>query len=145
MIDKFHFCDDQTSTNTDDTGEVSDNIWDIEEDASVDQQLHGWLNVHIISATISGLTEGLEIQLRTSDAAALGTTPLYLGVIRLGPTEVAAGKRYCIGINRAELKKYVGVWMVAVNTANTGNFHIEAWFSEHPYTGPDIAIQKKPS
>lgn len=145
MIDKFQFCDDQTFTNTDSTGEVSDNIWDLEEDVTVDQQIHGWLNVHIISATISGLTQGLEIQLRTSSAAAMATSQKYLAVLRLNSAEVAAGKRYCVGVNRAALEKYVGLWALAINTANTGNFHLEAWFSEHPYTGPDINIQKKPS
>lgn len=145
MIDKFQFCDNQTITDVNSTGEVSDNIWDIEEDASVDQQIHGWLNVHIVSAVISGLTQGMEIQLRTSSAAAMATSQKYLGVIRLNAAEVATGKRYCIGINRAQLEKYVGVWPLAINTQNTGAIVLEVWFSEHPYTGPDIAIQKKPS
>jgi hypothetical protein len=145
MIDKFQFCDNQTFTDIDSTGEVSDNIWDIEEDASVDQQIHGWLNVHVISAVISGLTQGVEIQLRSSDAAAMATSQQYLGVIRLEPAEFITGARYCIGVNRAKLKKYVGVWAIAINTQNTGAVLLEVWFSEHPYTGPDISIQKKPS
>jgi len=144
MIDKFQFCDDQTFTNTSSTGEISDNIWDLEEGGVTDGQVIGYLNVHIISATISGLTQGLEIQLRTSDSTD-GSTPNYLGVIRLGPTEVAARKNYSIKINRAKLHKYIMLWALAVNTANTGNFHLEAWFSDTPITGPDINIQKKPS
>lgn len=145
MIDKFQFSDAQTVTDVSSTGEVSEHIWDIEEDASVDQQIHGWLNVHVVSAVISGLTQGMEIQFRTSSAAAMATSQKYLGVIRLNPAEVAAGKRYCIGVNRAKLEMYVGLWYLAINTQNTGAMVFEAWFSEHPYTGPDINIQKKPS
>ncbi len=145
MIEKFQFSDNQTITDVSSTGEVSSNVWDLEENASVDQQIHGWLNVHIVSAVISGLTQGMEIQFRTSSAAAMATSQKYLGVIRLNAAEVVTGKRYCIGINRAQLEKFVGLWFLALNTQNTGAIVIEAWFSEHPYTGPGINIQKKPS
>jgi len=144
MIDKFQFSDNQTLTNIDSTGEISSNIWDLEEDASVDQQVEGWLNIHIVSAVVSGLTEGLDIQLRTSDSTD-GSTPRYLGCILLAAAEVVTGKSYSFGVSKAKLHKYLMAWFKAVSTANTGAIVVEVWFSEHPITSPDVDMQKKPT
>ncbi len=144
MRDKFIFSNSQTLTDTDSTGEISDNIWDLEEDAVTDGQLMGWLNFHFISAVVANLTEGLVVELRSSDAAALATTPLYCGALQLGPTEVAAGAKFCFGFVRSSLKKYAGVWYRAVSTANIGAIVVESYFSEQPI-GPILGLQKKPS
>ena len=144
MIDKFQFSDNQDFVDPDSTGEISDSIWDLEESGVVDGFVSGFLNVRVNSATISGLTQGLDIELRSSDAEA-GTTPQYLGVIKLLPAEVVAGNQFSIGVNKAVLHKYLCAWVKAVNTANTGTIYLEIWFADTPVTAPRINIQKKPS
>jgi len=141
MREKFIFSDGQTIASPNSTGVVSDNYWDLEESVTTDQQVFGWLNIYIRSATISGLTEGLMIEFRTSDATAL-TSPQYLGVIMLLPGEVVAGKKCSIGVLKSTCLKYLGVWFRAHTTANTGNIVVDAWFSEQP-EGPEFRIQKK--
>jgi len=138
----FEFSSSQTFTNTNSTGEVSENIWDIEENGPVDNQVLGWINITVLSATISGLTEGLIIELRSSDNTNISTTPLYLGALQLGPTEIVAGKQFAFGVCRANLKKYVGGWARAVNTANTGAIVLDIEFNTDPVI--EMNIQKKP-
>ena len=143
MRDKFVFSDGQSLSSPDSTGVISTNILDLEEGVTVDQQVVGWLNICFRSATISGLTEGMYIDLRTSDATN-GGTPNYLGVIQLLAAEVAAGAKFSIGVCKSNLKKYLSVWYRAHTTANTGAIVVDAYFSEQP-EGPELRIQKKPS
>ncbi len=146
MIDKFQLCDDQTFTNTTSTGEISSNYLDLEQYAVADQQVVAWLNVRIISATVtSGLTEGLLLCLIASDATA-GSSPEYLGVLWLKPTEVAAGNNFCIGVSKQLALRYLSLWAKAVTTALVGNFHLEAFLSDSPIlNSPTSRMQKKPA
>ena len=143
MREKFVFSDGQSLSNVDSTGVISTNIMDLEEDVTVDQQVLGWLNICFRSAVVSGLTEGMYIDFRTSDATN-GGTPTYLGVIQLLAAEVVAGAKFSIGVCKASLKKYLSVWYRAHTTANTGAIVVDAYFSEQP-EGPELRIQKKPT
>lgn len=153
MRDKFLFSDAQVFTNSDTTGAISSNVWDLEEDSVTDQMIEGCLMVKIIAATLSGLTEGLIVGLRLDDAANLataqnGTSAGYkdIAMKHILKEEIVAGKVFAIPF--LEIKtarsKYLGAWAKAVNTANTGTVTLEMYYSERP----DDAIknvQKKPS
>lgn len=150
MRDKFIFSDNQTCTNLDSTGEISTNIWDLEEDVAVDQMIEGFLNITIISATLtSGLTEGLVVGLRTDDAVGLataqnGTNAGYVdvGTKHLLKEEIVAGRSFSMPFRQDVCKKYLGGWAKAKNTALVGNIHLEMWFENNPVS--QLRIQKKP-
>ena len=66
MLDKFVFSDGQALGALDSTGVVSENIWDLEEDVSTDQQVIGWINGIILSTTNTGGANGLIIEVHLS-------------------------------------------------------------------------------
>jgi hypothetical protein len=143
MNDKFQFSDNQTLTNLDSTGVVSTNIWDLEEGAAADQQLVGWLNIVINAVSFTGLTEGLNIEMRSADATNLSTTPTnVVGSGIIPAAEVVAGAVFCLGVNKANLERYAGVWYKAISTAATGTINVEAHFSNQPMSAK--RLQKKP-
>ncbi len=145
MRDKFLFSDAQDLTGLNSTGVVSSNIWDIEEDAVTDGMLMGWLNLSFAAGN-AGATEGLWIELRTSDNTNITTTPKWLCAIKLTDAELTAmaGKTVSIGFYKAELQKYVGVFYRADTTSLAGTATgVDAWFSEHPIG--ELAVQKKPT
>lgn len=144
MRDKFIFSNAQDLTAVDSTGVVSTNVWDLEEDASVDQQVCGWLNVSF-GASNAGATEGMYIEFRSSAAAAL-TSPVYLVSVFLTDAELtaAAGKTYAVGIYKANLEKYAGVWYRAHTTGLAATATpVDAWFSIAPEG--ELRLQKKPA
>ena len=145
MRDKFIFSDAQDLTGVDSTGVVSTNIWDIEEDAVTDHSLIGWLNVSFAAGN-AGATEGLWIELRSSDNTNMSTSPTYLGAILLTDAELTAatGTTISFGFSKANLQKYVSVWYRADTTSLAGTATpVDAWFSEH--SAGELGLQKQPS
>lgn len=154
MREKFLFSDNQTFTNLSTTGEISTNIWDAEENASVDQCIQGCLMVTIISATLtSGLTEGMRLALRGDDAVGLATAKdgssngyKELACKEILKEEIVAGRTFAVPVYDVKPArcKYLGFWPTAVSTQLTGNIHMEAWFEEG--IGDSIKnVQNKPS
>lgn len=141
MTDNFKFSNGQALGTLNSTGVVSTNIWDLEEDVSVDQQVLGWINGIILSSTNTGNTQGMDIELRTSDNTNMSTTPLYLGGIHLTLEETITGHRFCFGVCKANLEKYLGIWYKATNTSLDGATSVDCWFSEQPVA--ILGIQKK--
>lgn len=141
MRDKFIFSDGQDLSTLDSTGVVSENIWDLEEDAVTDHQVVGWINFIVLATTNTGGDEGLDVELRTSDNTNMSTSPAYLGAHKLIQAEIAAGKAYSFGVCKAALKKYVALWFKAVSTSLDGATTVDAWFSEQPISV--TGIQKK--
>lgn len=149
-----HFSDGQTLTTLTSTGEISDHIVDYEEDVVADQMIEGWVNIIIVSRTVSaGGDEGLNIAFLTGDATSLDTarTALGAGFVQCGGitilyNEIVAGREFAIPFRRHVAKKYGGVWYKAENTTFTGSFVVEAYLSNTP-VGPGVlqGYQKKPA
>jgi hypothetical protein len=149
MFDKFVFSNGQALGALDGTGVISTNYLDMEYDDAgslikTDAMVECWLNFVILSTTNAGGTEGMQIQLIESDATA-GTTPSYLGIIRLLLAEIAAGNMFSIGISKQCTKRYLSVWYLATSTALTLLTSVDAWISTAPLTSPTYRCQKKPA
>jgi hypothetical protein len=149
MLDKFMFSNSQALSTLDSTGVISSNYFDLEyDDAGVlikeDQMVEFWLNVRLISFANTAGDEGMEIQLIESDATA-GTTPSYVGVIRLLQAEMVSGNQFSIGVSKQLTKRYLGVWYMAKSTSLNGANSIDAWPSTAPLTSPSFRCQKKPA
>lgn len=154
MRDKFLFSDGQAFSNLSSTGEISSNIWDLEENASVDQCIQGCLMVTITACTLtSGLTEGMKLSLRVDDATDLataknGSTAGYKVVAskEVLKEEIVAGRTFPIPVYETltSRSKYMGFWPTAVSTQLTGSVTLEAWFEDMP-SDHRKGVQKIPS
>lgn len=155
MRDKFIFCDNQDIATPTSTGEISDDIWDLEEDVSVDQQVEGWLNVVINSVpSLADGDEGLRIDLITDDAAACTTarTAAGAGFINIGGIDIrfidlVAGASFAIPFRYDVCKKYLAVWIKALSTTFAGTINLDAYFSATPVapSSSKQGFQKKPT
>jgi hypothetical protein len=143
MFDDFQFSNGQALSTLNSTGVTSTNYWDLEEGVSTDQMVIGWINGIILSTTSTGGDSGLIIEVRSSDATTLATTPMYLGARTLLQSEIVAGFKFSIGIYACKVKKYLGTWYRTVNESLTGATAVDAWFSEQPHA--ELKVQKKNS
>jgi len=149
MVELFRFSNGQDLTGLDSTGVVSENYWDLEYDDNsnlvvTDGQVCGWFNF-TFGASNAGATEGLYIEVRSSDNTNIAASYDSLGLLFLTDAELtaASGKTYAIGVSKANLQRYLGVWYRAHTTSLAGTATpIYAWFS----TGPEnlSVTQKKP-
>lgn len=149
MIDlQGSFSAGQNLTGLNSTGVVSSNIWDLEYDNDdnlivTDGQVNGWFNF-VLGAANAGGDEGLLIEIRSSDNVNMSTSPDYLGLLQLNQAELTAGRAVAIGVTKANLQRYVGVWYRAVNTSLAASTTpIYGWFSPGPEGLP--VTQKKPA
>lgn len=149
MHDKFMFSNNQDLSTLDSTGVISTNFFDMEYDNAgnlikVDQMVHCWLNVILLSIASTSANEGMYIKLIESDATA-GTTPSYLGVIQLLETEMVTGNAFSIGVTKNLTKRYLSVWYMAHTSSLNGANTIDAWISEGPERpSPNYRNQKRP-
>lgn len=132
--------DNQDFANTTSTGEVTDNVYDVETSNGslavlTDDQIVGFMNVTLITvpaqATIVG-TEGLVIEARTAAAAALTSLYEVIGGISILPAKIVAGAKFSVPCRFDVLQKYVGGWVRAVNTAVVGTIYADIEFSDLP-------------
>jgi len=149
MYDKFIFSNSQALATLDSTGVISSNYLDMEYDDSnvlikADQMVECWLNVLIVATTNTGGDEGMMFQLIASDATA-GTSPEYLGIIRLLQAEIVAGYKFSIGVSKKCTKRYLSVWNIAVNTSLNGATAVDSQISVAPWSSPNKRIQQKPA
>jgi len=140
-MEKFRFSNGQDLASLDSTGSVSDNYWDLEQNAATDMNLFGWLHVLILTSTNTGGDEGLDIQVRSADATNLSTTPIVHGALQLTQSQIAAGGHYVIGIHAHACERYAGVWYKAVSTALDNATTVDAWWEDGP--GDRLQLQKK--
>ncbi|KKM02876.1 hypothetical protein LCGC14_1780040 [marine sediment metagenome] len=153
----FEFADAQTSTNTTSTGEVSDDVWDLENSASgtaigqTDFMVEGWLNFVITALSItSGITEGFHIGMRTDDAASLATARTgsagyhEIGGIQILKTQhIIAGREWSIPVRFENCKQFVGFWIKAGSTALVGTITFDANFIQAPHSNILAQRQKR--
>lgn len=145
MRDSYQFSDAQDLTGLNSTGEVSDNVWDLETDVTTDQQVMGCVNV-LFGASNAGATEGMYIELRTSDTENLASGHKIIASILLNDAELTAmsGKAVALMAHKSQMHKYLGLWYKAHTTSLAGTATpVDAWFSQFPVTD-EINIQKKP-
>ena len=145
MIDKFMFSKGQDLGSLDSTGGVSTNIWDLEEDVTVDQMFEGWIHIIILTCTQDSGNEGLDIRFQNSDNVDITTSARVLAGTRLVEAELVAGNRFSFGFSKAKLLKYVGVWYAAVSSSLNNATTIDSFFTYGPIQSPDIQSQKRPS
>ena len=149
---KFLLSDNQDFAGLTGTGEVTDNVYDMETlDGSkanfTDDQGIGWANITFGTvppqSTIVG-TEGLVIELRTDAAAALTTLPEICGAISIIPSKIISGAQFSIPFRMDIMQKYFGGWLRAYSTAVTGTIYADIKISDHPKSENE-GIQKVPS
>lgn len=148
MREKWQFSNGQDVTTLNSTGVVSENTFNIEQDVTADQQIMGWINGIILASDNSSGTEGMFIEVRTDDNAALDLAhdtgdENIIGAIHLRKAEIVAGTKFSIGVCKANLGTQLGLWFRAHTTSLNGNTTIDAWFSEQPMS--ELGIQKKPA
>jgi hypothetical protein len=146
------FSDAQALTTLDSTGEVSDNVFDMELDGSggntilTDDQVVGVLNITIppLAGQIAG-DEGMDIQLLSNDNADMTTgTEVELGIAHASQAELQAGCVKNIEVTKAMTQKFLGVWYKATSTTLTTGQTVDAHWSIAPLTEND-KLQKVPS
>lgn len=118
-------------------------IIDLEEVGVTDEQISGWLNVVVLDdVSVSALTEGLIIKLKTSDSSSLasGNVDVVSSGIIL-PARLVKGFRQSYGFHMAKCHRYLGNTVEAVNTSEGGGtLKLDVWWSESPLS--QLAIQK---
>jgi len=120
------------------TGSVSTNYIDLEQYGVTDEFMGPmWMNVVAgDDISVSALTEGLRITLRTSDNTNLSSSPVEIvssGIIL--PARLVAGFRQSYGFCMAGCHRYLGAWVNAVNTSEGGGtMKFDIWLSDRPIT-----------
>lgn len=145
MRDKFMFSNAQDLGSLASSGVKSTDWWDLEEDASVDQYVEGWIHILILTCTQTSGDSGLDCLLVSSDSTNLSSTPTFLGGIRIIETELVAGNKFCFGFAKGALKTYLGMWYAAVSETLDNATTIDAFFTTGPLTSPGAEIQKRPT
>jgi len=152
MRENLLLSDNQDFANTDSTGEVTDNVFDMEATSGAvalitDDQGIGYMNVTInvapAQATIAA-TEGIVFEVRTDSAAALTTLPEVCGAISVLPSKLVAGAKFSVPFRMDVLQKYLGGWVRDVSTDLVGTLYADIHFADTPIS-PNEALQKVPS
>jgi hypothetical protein len=150
MRDNIPFAEEQTVTNPSSTGEITDNIHDLEKNSAAaalitDDQVEAVCNVVIRSVAFgSGGTEGVVFEVRTDDATNLATGEIVVGAVHIPLAEVVAGAKISIPFLRNVMKRYVGGWLRAHTTTYTGDIVFDQYIDFAPI-GPNETIQKVPA
>lgn len=155
----YMFSDGQDLSTLDSTGVVSTNVFDQEVDGATnantiltDDQIDAFFNVLILATTNTGGDEGLRVQLRCDDDAALnfgvadqpadGTAnEQIVGEIFIKQDDIVAGKKFSTRVKRANLGKYLGAWFKAASTSLNGATTVDCWCGDAP-VGENEDIQK---
>lgn len=144
------FSDAQVLGALDSTGEVSDNVFDMEltkesggETILTDDQLVGVVNITI--PPNADQDQPLTINLLSNDNADMTTgTEVILGTVNVSAAEMVAGVVKNIEVLVSLTQKFVGLWFEAVSSTLTTGTIVDAHFSIAPLTEND-KIQKVPS
>jgi len=154
MRDNLLFSDAQARTNPTSTGTISTNVHDLEQNSGAvelitDDMIQGYLNVILTAvAFTSGGGEGITLELRMDDAAALATAKdgVSAGYVVVAAKEVpleriVAGAKFSIPFIEPVGKRYIGAWLKATSTTYTGSITVDAWIDNELITGNET-IQK---
>ena len=137
----------QTFTNPTSTGAVSTNVLDLEVDSVggailTDDQLEGFMNVTIISATLSsGGTEGIVLEARNADNSNLATGAENIGVQDVPLAKVVTGAKFSVPFKRDIAERYLGGWLRAKSTTYTGAIVVDIDFADQPISENE-SVQK---
>lgn len=137
----------QDFTNEDSTGEVTDNVLDLEQDSSsntliTDDQVEGYMNVIVTSTSYtSGGTEGIVVEVHTGDNSDLTTSARVLASLDIALTDVAAGNKFSVPFRCDVAHRYLGGWVKAKSTTYTGTFYLDIEFANNPIS-PNDSLQK---
>jgi len=138
------------ASNLDSTGVISDHIWDLEEDTSVDQMIEGVLNIVFTAVgSYTGGTEGLIVGLRIDDAVGLATAQdgstagfCDIAMKHILKEDIVVGRPFSIPFihDVCARGKYLGAWFKAHTTTFTNgvNITLDAWFEPGPISRHNI-------
>ena len=146
----FQFCDAQALGALTSTGEVSDNVFDMELSKSggdtiiEDDQLVGDLNIKIPANAAQTAASGMNIYLRSCDVADMTTNSIDLGVVFISTAEMVSGCVKNIQIIKSLTQKFVGLFIDPVSETLITGTTIDAQFNIAPLTEND-KLQKVPS
>ncbi len=154
MRDKWVFSNAQALGALDSTGEVSDDVFDLELTASggaaiiEDDFIDCWVDILLTAVPSSqAATEGLNIRVLANDNADMTTgTEVVLASIDVinGDIVSPAGKKFPIRVYKQLTAKFLAVWYRAVSTTLTTGVVLDAWVHTAP-VGENEDIQKVPS
>lgn len=139
--------DGQTFTNPDSTGEISENVLDLEQDSGsntliTDDQLEGYMNVTITSAALtSGGTEGISLLVRNGDNSDCTTGAENIGSLDVPLAQVVSGAKFSVPFKRQIAERYLGGWLAAKSTTYTGTIILDIDFADQPISENE-SIQK---
>ena len=135
----------------DSTGEVSDNVFDMELSKSggdtilTNDQLKAIVNLTFPPNANQIVATGLYVDLLSNDNADMTTgDEVILGTVFVSMAELVAGCVKNIEVLATLTQKFVGLWYKAASTTITTGNTVDAHFSIAPLTEND-AIQKVPS
>lgn len=133
LNEEYKFSDNQDLNNLTDTGEVSDETWDLEEIHSgtvADDQVLGWIIVTFMADTsITGGDEGMMIEARVAAAEALASGYEVVGARSVLPAKVVPGNQVAIPIYCDIAQTELGLWYKAIDTAFVGYIYVDADYS----------------
>ena len=152
MRENMLLSDNQDFANTDSTGEVTDNVFNVETDDAAaaliaDDQGIGYMNVTLntvpAQASIAA-TEGLIFEVRTDSAAALTTLHEVCGAISVLPSKLVAGAKFSVPFRMDVLQTFLGGWVRDVSTDVVGTIYADIHFSDTPISNNET-LQKVPA
>lgn len=146
----FQFSDAQDLEALTSAGVVSDNVFNMELDGDggntiiENDQLVGCLNITIAPLATQNATEGMNIYLRSCDAADMTTGDIDLGMVFVSMAEMVAGCVKNIEVIVSLTQSFVGLFYDPVSTVLITGQTVDAHFSIAPLTEND-KLQKVPT
>jgi len=151
MREKDIFSDGQALGALNSTGVVCTNPFDMELDGAAgnviltDDQIEAVLNVAVLSSTNAAGTQGMDVEIRSSDNNDMTTGAIVLASLHLTKAEIVAGTRKSIKVLASLTQKFLGVWYKATDTSLDNLTSVDCWLSAVPDGSPNEDIQKIPS
>jgi hypothetical protein len=131
--------DGQDFVNNDTTGEVTDNVLDLEllksggDTPLTDDQAIGYMNVEVTATSYSsGGTEGICLEVHTGDNSDLTTGAKVIGHLDVPLASIVAGAKFSVPFRKDVADRYLGGWVLAKSTTYTGTFYLDLEFSNLP-------------
>lgn len=140
----------QDFASMDSTGEVTDNVLDLEQDGSsnvilTDDQVEGFMNVVVTSTSgIGGGTEGIVVEVHNGDNSDLTTSAKVLASLDIPYASLVDGAAFSVPFRKSNCDRYLGGWVMAKSTSLTGTLYLDIEFSDEPISENE-SIQKVPA
>lgn len=150
MRDGILFSDNQTLTNLTSTGVKSTDIDDLEQNSAAvalitdDQQAFNCNFVLTSVSFTSGGTEGIILEVRTSDNSDMTTGAEVIGAKDVLLADIVAGKKFSVPVEKNVMQRYLSAWFRAKSTTYTGTIKADAYKDFAPIS-PNETLQKVPA